>query len=183
MDDRIDLFEKLVRFLAIKPLNEEAFNLEKAKEIIKEENKENISFIAQHGYFEDVLDTVEQRIGNLQPHAGTLYIYIKGDSSKKTIERNLLNLVLYVNQIYIVGKASDWSFNDPKINFLDIEDKFTPNHQRFLIFNSPSYNVALTARHIEQKGETVTEGALTNKKEAVTFLNQVLAPFSYKKNY
>lgn len=178
--EQIDLFDKLVRFLAIKPLKDEAFDLEKAKDIIEEENKDDITFIADHGYFEDVLDTVEQRIGNLRPENGTLYIYIKGDSSKARIERNLLSIVLYVSKIYIVGNASDWTFNDPKIKFLDIEDRFTPNHQRFLIFNSPTYNVALSARHIDKDGKTVTEGSLTNKKEAVTYLNQVLAPFFYR---
>lgn len=183
METKIDLFDKLVRFLAIKPLTPGELDIEKAKEIVKEENKDDISFITDHGYFEDILDTVEQRIGNLQLHSGILYVYIKGDSSKARVERNLLNMVLYVDKIYIIGNAADWSFNDPKIKFLDIEDQFAPNHQRFLIFNSPSYNVALTARHIEKGGKTVTEAALTNKKEAVAFLNQVLAPFFYKSQF
>lgn len=81
--NKIDLFEKLVRFLAIKPFNENEFCLEEAEVVIKEENKNNITFIGQHGYFEDVLDTVEQRIANLKLNTGSLYIYIKGDNSKK----------------------------------------------------------------------------------------------------
>lgn len=180
--NKIDLYEKLVRFLAIKPLEIAGFDIERAKEVIREENKKDISFIPQHGYFEDVMDTVEKRIGNLQPESGILYVYIKGDSSKQRIEKNLLSIILHVSKIYIIGKAEDWTFNDPKIKFVDIEDAFTDNHQRFLIFNSPTYNVALVSRHgLATSGEKVqTEAAITNKKEAVTYLNQVLAPLFYE---
>jgi len=183
MNTKIDLFDKLVRFLAIKPLAAEPFDLEKARAVIKEENKDDISFVGQHGYFEDVLDTVQQRTGNIDLNQGVLYVYIKGQDSRKRVERNLLSIVLNVDKIFIVGKAEDWSFNDPKIKFLDIESEFAENHQRFLIFNSPSYNVALVARHTSAGADRRIEAALTNKKEAVSYASQVLAPFSYQKQF
>jgi thiamine pyrophosphokinase len=89
-EEKIDLFEKLIRFLAIKPLPEDDFDLEKAREVIKEENKDDITFIGQHGYFEDVLDTVEQRIGNLRPAESSLFIYIKGEDSRQRIEKKFI---------------------------------------------------------------------------------------------
>ncbi len=184
MDTKVDLYKSLVRYLAIKPLPENDNLCQvKAQSVVKEENKDDISFIAQHGYFEDILDTVEQRIGNLKPENGVLYIYIKGDDSRKRIERNLLNIIMYVNKVYIVGKAEDWSFNDPRIEFIGIEDRFVDNHQRFLIFNSASYNVALVSRRgecVNPEDKAQIEAALTNKKEAVSFLSQTLAPLFYK---
>jgi hypothetical protein len=39
MGEKIDLFETLVKFLAVKPLKLEKFDLDEAKEIIKEEKK------------------------------------------------------------------------------------------------------------------------------------------------
>jgi hypothetical protein len=169
--------------LPLSPLVEEPFDLEKAKAVIKEEHKDDITFVGQHDYFEDILDTIEQRVGNLQLEQGTLYIYIKGENSKKRIERNLLNIVLHVDKIFIIGSPADWSFNDPRIQFLGIEEEFEPNHQRFLVFNSPSYNVALVARHVQRNGNTEIEAALSNKKEAVSYISQLLAPFSYKKQF
>lgn len=181
-EEKIDLFEKLVRYLAIKPLNDEAFCIERAEEVIKEENKGNITFIGQHGYFEDVLDTVEQRIANLKPAESSLFIYIKGENSKQRIEKNLLNIILNVDHIYIVGKPQEWRITDPKIKFIQIEDIFTDNHQRFLIFRSPTYNVAMVSRHSEcsPKGKRLIEGALTNKKEAVSLLTQIIGTKIYQ---
>jgi hypothetical protein len=183
-EEKIDLFEKLIRFLAIKPLPEDNFDLEKAREVIKEENKDDITFIGQHGYFEDVLDTVEQRIGNLRPAESSLFIYIKGESSKSRIERNLLNIILNVDHIYIVGTPQEWRINDPKIKFIQIEDIFTDNHQRYLIFRSPTYNVALVSRHSESNDEDKRkiEAALTNKKEAVALLTQIIGTKIYRQN-
>ena len=93
----------------------------------------------------------------------------------------MLKIILNVDHIYIIGEAKDWKISDPKIDFLKIENIFPDNHQRFIIFRSPSYNVAMTARKTKCKknGKDRIEGALTNKKDAVSFLAQILGTKIY----
>lgn len=181
-EEKIDLFEKLVRFLAIKPFDANPFSIDAAREVIKEENRDSITFIGEHGYFEDVLETVGKRISSLPPSESSLYIYIKGSDSKNRLEKNLLSIILNVKHIYIVGRSDEWRINDPKIKFVELENIFTDNHQRFLIFRSPTYNIALASRHsIPKEGGKRTEGALTNNKEAVAFLTQIIGIKMYQK--
>lgn len=175
--EKIDLVESLIRFLAIKPLDCSKCTFEKAKEVIKADKKEAVSFIGEHGYFEELIETLARRIGDLGLKDGHMYLYVKGDSCKEKFKRNLLELVLNLKHIFIIGDAKDWPIQDPKIKFSQIEDQFTDNHQRFFVYQSPSFQAALVARH-DENGRV--EAAMTNDPEAVTFLAQILGSRVYK---
>jgi hypothetical protein len=102
MNEPIDLFESLVRFLAIKPLRFEDFSLEQARTMIKEDRKESIAFIGEHSYFEEVIDSLSKKVKGLgYSNSGSIYIKLHGKGCTTRMKQNLLELTLTANKIYI----------------------------------------------------------------------------------
>lgn len=126
--ERVDLFESLVRYLAIKPVECEKCDIEHVKDIIKKDKKDSITFIGEHGYFEDLLDTLARRVGDLELKDGHMYLYVKGKACKERFRKSLLELIINLKRIYIVGTSAEWPIQDPKIQFSAIEGKFADNH-------------------------------------------------------
>lgn len=175
--DKVDLFESLVRYLAIKPVQCEKCDIEHIQNIIKKDKKDSITFIGEHGYFEDLLDTLARRVGDLGLKDGHMYLYVKSSSCKERFKNSLLELIINLKKIFIVGTPGEWPLQDPKIQFAQIEDRFADNHQRFFIYQSPTFQAALVSRHNE-KGEI--EAATTNDPEAVNFISQIVGSKFYQ---
>ncbi len=181
MDPRIDLFESLVRFLAIKPLKFDEFSLEQARGMIKDERKESVAFISEHSYFETVIDALAKKVKGLGfANMGTLYINLQGKGCTTRMKQNLLELTLAASKIYIFGKKEDWELTDPKIVFVDRLDIFEDNHQRFFIYISPGYSVALVARHNDSKGDDRVESMMSTAKDAISMVAQKLSIAMYR---
>jgi hypothetical protein len=178
-EQKIDLFETLVRFLAVKPLKFDTFDLEQAQGIVKKEREGAITFIGEHGYFEELLDTTAKKATNDNIQGGTLYIFVKGDGCTERMRRNLVEILMGVRSVVIFGDAEKWMIVDPKIKYVDHEDIFTDNHQRFFIYQSPAYNVALVSRHEDYNGEVAIEAALSNASDAVSLLSQTVGTHLY----
>jgi len=178
--EKIDLFEKVVRLLAIKPLRFDEFNLEQAKSIIKSEKADSITFIDDHHAFEDVIEQTANRVGELGIKTGTAYIFVRGGGCTERMKRNLLEIIMSVHKIIVFGDQKSWPFFDAKMEFVNLEDYLEDNHQRFFIYQSPSYNVALVARHVVRESNEVIEAAMTTDPEAVALVSQVLGSQVYK---
>jgi len=178
---KLDLFDTLVRFLAIKPLTFDSFNLEQAKSVIKKENECCVTFIGDHGYFENTLEEIVKNVAGSNIKNGTVYIYVKGSGCSERVKRNLIELDLNVSRIIIFGKSEDWEIRDSKISFVDPDDIFEDNHQRFFAFQSAGYNVALVARHSQHDGKEVIEAAMTTVDGAVSLVTQSIGTRIYGK--
>lgn len=175
----LDLFNILIRYLAIKPLKFDNFDYVEAQDLIKKERQSSITFIGEHNYFESTIEEVTKKVIDTHLNVGTVYIYVKGKGCSERIKRNLLELVMNVHAIFIFGNPDDWQISDPKIKFVDPDDIFADNHQRFFMFQSPAFNVALVARHETHEGEERIEAAMTNANDAVALLGQTVGAKIY----
>lgn len=176
---KIDLFETLVRFLAVKPLKFEEFDLEAARTIVKKEREGAITFYGEHGYFEEVLEATGKKIAESQLESGTLYIFIKGKGCTERLKRNMIEILMSVKKVIIFGNREDWLIDDSKISYVEPGEMFKENHQRFFVFQSASYNVALVSRHQQSEGEELIEAALSNASDAVGLLAQTVGVHLY----
>lgn len=170
MNEKIDLFETLVKFLAVKPLNLNEFDFKEAQSVIKKDKLESITFLGEHGYFEHILDAFTHQVAESQTKGGTVYIYIRGAGCTERLKRRLVEMLMHVNSVIIFGDQTHWPISHPRIKFTKNFDIFADNHQRFFIFHGPGYNVALVSRHHEHEGVEETEAAITNDPEAVSLL-------------
>ena len=177
--EKIDLFNILVRFLAIKPLKFDKFDFLEARQLIKKDREDSITFYGEHNNFEMMIDEVAKKVTEAKLGTGTVYLYLKGKACNARMERNLLELVMNVHVIYIFGNPEDWPLRDPKIKFVDPADMFEDNHQRFFIFQSSGYNVAMVARHDMHDEREMTEAALTNANDAISLLTQTIGTRIY----
>lgn len=177
--EKLDLFNTLVRFLAIKPLRFDQFDFNQAQELIKDDRKGAITFMGDHGDFEGTLEGIAKQVGDSKIAHGTFYLFVKGNGCTARMERNLLNILMSVQNMYIFGDPAAWPIHDSKIKFVNPEGIFEDNHQRFLIFQSPAYNVALVARHHEHNSEEMVEAAMTNAQDAVSLLSQSIGTKIY----
>jgi hypothetical protein len=57
---------------------------------------------------------------------------------------------------------------------------FKANHQRFFMYISPGYSVALVARHNSSTGEARIESMMSTAKDAVSMLAQKLGIAMYR---
>lgn len=166
--------------MAIKPLQFEEFDLEKARSIIKSNKAQSITFIEKHHAFEDIIEETAARVGDLGISNGTVYLYIKGDSCTEKMKRNLLEIIMSVHRVIIFGDSKNWPLYDNKMQFVSPEGLFEDNHQRFFIYQSAAYNVALVARHVVKNGEEGIEAAMTTDPDAVSLVSQVVGAVTYK---
>lgn len=177
--EKIDLFNILIRFLAIKPLKFDKFDFLEAKEIIKKERESSITFFGEHNYFEDTINEITKKVAEAKLNSGTVYLYLVGKGCTDRMKHNLLDLVMSIHALYIFGNPADWPLTDPKIKFVDPDDIFEDNHQRFFIFQSAAYNVALVARHEMHDGQEMIEAAMTNANDAVSLLSETIGTKIY----
>jgi hypothetical protein len=172
--EKIDLFNILVRFLAIKPLKFDQFDYLQARELIKKDREGSITFFGEHSNFENTVEEVTKKVTEAKLEHGTVYLYLKGKGCSERMLRNLMELSMTVHAIYIFGNKEDWPIPDPKIKFVDPADMFADNHQRFFVYQSSAYNVALVARHELHDGQEMMEAAMTNADDAVSLLSQTI---------
>lgn len=179
--NKTDFFDILVRKMAVKPLEFQSFDLETAKKIIKSENEDLITLFGEHGFFENTLGEIAANIATGGIRNGTLYIYIKGEGCSERVKRNIVGLSMNTHRMVIFGDPEKWPLRDPNITFVSPDDLFADNHQRFFVFQSPSYSVALVSRHEMRDGEEKIEAALTTNPEAVSMLAQTIGSKAYTK--
>lgn len=182
MAEKIDLFNTLVKYLAIKPLKFDQFDYDEAQNYIKEDKKGAITFIGDHGYFEQVLDAMVNQVAKSAIKTGTVYSYVKGQGCSDRFKRRLLELSMSVSNVIILGDPNNWPKMSGNIKFSQNYDIFADNHQRFFIFQSPSLNIALVARHEIHDGEEKIEAAITNDNGAVQLLAMTLGTRIYPLN-
>jgi len=170
MNDKIDLFDKLVSYLAIKPLPVEKLDFEEAQNVIKKDKLAAVTFIGEHGYFEQALEAILIRVSALGIKTGTVYINIKGQGCTDKIKRKLMELATSVGEVVIFGEREKWPVIGANIKFTTNDDIFTDNHQRFFVCHTPSFNMALVSRHEQHDGVEKTEAIITNDPSAVNIL-------------
>lgn len=172
----IDLFEVIVRLMAVKPLVRDEFDFEEAQEVIKKERASSIMFTSDHFEFERIMDAMTEKISQSVDKKGVVYIYVKGQGCTDRFKKKLLELSMKVNKIVIFGDPKKWpvlTINN-NISFTQSYDILADNHQRFFIYASPSFNIALVARHHLHDGEERTEAIVTNAADAVSMAAQTL---------
>jgi hypothetical protein len=179
MNENIDLFEQLVRFLAIKPLKFEAYDFEEAQTIIKKEKQGAVSFIGEHGYFEKTLDVMVGQAATSEAHHGTIYINIQGEGCTAKIKKRLMELSMHVDSIIIFGDPEKWPAGLTNVKFTQNFDILKDNHQRFFIYHSPAYNIALISRHEKHNGAEKTEAIVSNDQQAIDMLGVTIGTKVY----
>lgn len=167
---KIDLFDTLVRFLAVKPLPLEKLDFESAQRLIKKDKAGAVTFIGEHGYFEEALEGMVNRVSALGVKTGTVYINIKGQGCTDRIKKKLMELSMSVGNVIIFGSPEKWPAMGADIRFTSNDDIFEDNHQRFFICHTPSFSIALVARHEQHDGVVKTEAIITNDSDAVNIL-------------
>jgi len=179
MDDKIDLFDRLVNYLGTKPLPLEKLDFEAAQNVIKKDKAEAVTFIGEHGYFEEALDAMVARASSLGTKTGTVYINIKGQGCTDRIKRKLMELAMSVGEVIIFGEREKWPIIGANVKFTTNDDIFADNHQRFFICHTPSFNIALVARHATRDGKERIEAIVTNDSEAVNILGVTIGTRIY----
>lgn len=177
--DKIDLFETLVRFLAIKPLNLTNFDFAEAESLIKKDREGAITFVGEHGYFEQALEAMVVKAANKSTKGGTLYINIKGQGCSEKIKKRLIEFSMSFDSVIIFGEREKWPSVSSNIHFTSNDDILADNHQRFFVCHSQSFNIALVSRHELHKGVERTEAAITNAADAVNLLAVTLGTKIY----
>jgi hypothetical protein len=160
----------------------ENFDIDQAKEMIKKDEETSIVFIEEHGIFEDSIEETAQKATGACVENGTVYLYLKGKACTDRMRRNIVNFLMCVHKIVIFGDRENWPLTDPKIQFVNPEGIFAENHQRFFIFQSAAFNVALVARHAYKDNQEVVEAAMTREPEAVSLLGQTIGTRMYNQN-
>jgi hypothetical protein len=160
----------MVRFLAIKPLIFDNFDFAEAESLIKKDRVGAITFIGEHGYFENALEAMIGKAATKSGHGGTVYVNVKGQGCTEKIKRRLMELSMSFDSVIIFGEKEKWPNVGGNVKFTKNDDIFADNHQRFFIAHSPSINIALVARHETHVGVERTEAAITNAPDAVNVL-------------
>jgi hypothetical protein len=170
MNDKIDLFESLVRYFAVKPLKVDNLDFEEAQNVIKKDKAAAVNFVGEHGYFEQSLEAMLNQAANLGLKTGTIYINVKGQGCTERVKRKLMELAMSVGQVIIFGVRENWPIIGENIKFTSNDDIFVDNHQRFFICQTPSFNIALVSRHEMHEGVEKTEAIITNDADAISLL-------------
>lgn len=168
--DKIDLFETLVRYLAIKPLRLDKFDFNEAEGLIKKDREGAITFVGEHGYFEQALEAMIVKAATKVGPGGTLYVNVKGEGCTEKVKRRLMELSMSFDSVIIFGDKEKWPNVGGNVKFSANDDIFADNHQRFFICHSSAFNIALVSRHEAHEGQDITEAAISNAADAVNVL-------------
>lgn len=179
MNDKIDLFENLVRYFAVKPLRVDVLDFEEAQKVIKKEKSAAVNFVGEHGYFEQSLDAMLNQAANIGLKTGTIYINVKGQGCTEKVKRKLMELAMSVGEVIIFGERDSWPIIGENIKFTSNTDIFCDNHQRFFICQTPAFNIALVARHELHEGVERTEAIITNDADAISLLGVTIGTKIY----
>jgi hypothetical protein len=177
--EKLDLFEATVRYLAVKPLKFKEFDFAEAQEVIKQDKQVAVTFIGDHNYFEKALEAMVEKVILSQTQNGSIYINVRGQGCTEQIKRKLFELSNTASSIIIFGDKGEWPRIASNVKFSENEDIFTDNHQRFFIYHSGGFNIALLARHEMHKGKEMTEAIITNDPGAVSMLGITIGTKAY----
>jgi len=177
--EKVDLFEIVVKYLAVKPLTFDEYDFERAQTVIRQDKQGLVTFIGEHDYFEKSLEAMVEKVAQIGTKTGTIYIDIKGTGCSDRIKRRLFDLAASADTVIIFGDPARWPEMSTNIKFSARDDIFADNHQRFFIYHSSGYNIALVSRHHTHEGIERTEAVITNDPAAVSLLGVTIGTKAY----